>query len=36
MHQTSDTGTLFEKFLPDEHVVGTPSAVEVVRSDEGG
>ena len=32
----SDTVTPFEQFLADERVVGTLSAVEVVRSDEGG
>ena len=36
MRQKSDTVALFEQFWPDEHVAGTPSAVEVVPSDEGG
>ena len=36
MRQTSDTVALFGQFLADERVAGTPSAVEVVRSDEGG
>ena len=31
-----DTVPLFEKLLASEHVAGTPSAVEVVRSHEGG
>ena len=31
----SNTFALFEKFWADERVAGTPSAVEVVRSDEG-
>ena len=35
MRQKSDTVTLFEQFLADERVAGIPSAVEVVRSDEG-
>ena len=36
MRQKSDTVALFEQFLADECVIGNPSAVEVVRSDEGG
>ena len=36
MRQKSDAVTLFEQFLADERVAGIPSAVEVVRSDEGG
>ena len=32
----SPTVTRFEQFLADERVAGIPSAVEVVRSDEGG
>ena len=36
MRQKSDVFTLFEQFLADERVAGIPSAVEVVRSDEGG
>ena len=36
MSQHSDTVALFEQVLADERVTGTPSAVEVVRSDEGG
>ena len=35
MRQKSDTVALFEQFLADERVTGTPSAVDVVRSDEG-
>ena len=34
--QNSDTVALFQQFLADERVAGIPSAVEVVRSDEGG
>ena len=36
IRQTSDTVTLFEQFLADERVARILSAVEVVRSDEGG
>ena len=36
MRLKSDTVTLFEQFLADERVAGIPSAVEVVRLDEGG
>ena len=36
MRQKSDTVALFEQFLLDERVTGTPSAVEVILSDEGG
>ena len=36
MRQKSDTVALFEQFWVDERVAGTPSAVEVVRSDGGG
>ena len=37
MRLKSDTVVaLFEQFLADERGAGTPSAVEVVRSDEGG
>ena len=36
MRQKSDEVALFEQFLADERVTVTPSAVEVVRSDEGG
>ena len=36
MRQKSDTVAFFEQFWPDERVAGTPSAVEVVCSDEGG
>ena len=36
MRQKSEAVTLFEQFLADERLAGTPSAVEVVRSDEGG
>ncbi|CAM9894135.1 unnamed protein product, partial [Ascophyllum nodosum] len=36
MRQKSDTVTLFEQFLANERVAGNPSAVEVVRLDEGG
>ena len=36
MRQKSDAVTLFEQFLADERLPGIPSAVEVVRSDEGG
>ena len=35
MRQKSDAVALFEQFLADERVAGIPSAVEVVRSDEG-
>ena len=35
MRRKSDTVALFEQFLADECVAGTPSAVKVVRSDEG-
>ena len=35
MRQKSDEVVLFEKFLADERVTGTLSAVEVVRLDEG-
>ena len=35
MRQKSDTVALFGHALADERVAGTPSAVEVVRSDEG-
>ena len=36
IRQKSDAVVLFEQFLADERAAGTPSAVEVVRSDEGG
>ena len=36
MRQKSDTVALFEQVLADERVAETPSAVEVVRADEGG
>ena len=36
MRQKSDTVALFEQILADERVAETPSAVEVVRADEGG
>ena len=36
MRQKSDIVTLFEQVLADERVAETPSAVEVVRSDERG
>ena len=36
MRQKPDTVYLFECFLADERVAGTCSAIEVVRSDEGG
>ena len=36
MRQKSDTVALFEEFLADESVTGTPSAVKVVHSDKGG
>ena len=36
MRQKSDTVALFEQFLTDERVAETPSAVEVVSSDEEG
>ena len=36
IRQKSGTVARFEEFLADERVVGNPSAVEVVRSDEGG
>ena len=36
MRQKSDADALFKQFLADERMAGTPSAVEVVRSDEGG
>ena len=36
MRQKSGTVALFEKFMADECVTGNPSAVEVVRLDEGG
>ena len=36
MRQKSDTVALFEQFWADERVPGTPSAVEVVRTYEGG
>ena len=36
MRQKSDADTLLGQFLVDERVAGIPSAVEVVRSDEGG
>ena len=36
MRQKSDAVALFEQFLADERVAGTPSAVEVVSSGEGG
>ena len=35
MRQKSDTVALFEQVWADERVPGTPSAVEVVRTDEG-
>ena len=35
MRQKSDTVALFKQFLADERVAGTPSAVEMVRLDEG-
>ena len=35
MRQKSHTVTLFEQVLADERVAGNPSAVEVVRLDEG-
>ena len=36
MRQKSHTVALFEQCLADERVAGTPSAVEGIRSDEGG
>ena len=36
MRLKSDTVALFEQFLADERVAGTRSAVEMIRSDEGG
>ena len=36
MRQKSESATRFRQFLADEHVARIPSAVEVVRSDEGG
>ena len=36
MRQKSDTVALFEQSLADKRLAGTPSAVEVVRLDEGG
>ena len=36
MRQKSYTVALFEQFLADKRMAGVPSAVEVVRSDEGG
>ena len=36
MRQKSDAVALFEQFRADERVAGTPSAVEVVRTYEGG
>ena len=36
MRQKSDAVSFFGQFLADERVAGIPSAVEVVRSDEGG
>ena len=36
MRQKPDTVALFEEFLADERAAGTPTAVEVVCSDEGG
>ena len=36
MRQKSDTVALFEQFLADECVAGTPSAVKMIRSDEMG
>ena len=36
MRHKSNTAALFDRFLAEERVTGTPSAVEVVRLDKGG